>query len=162
MRKLVGLLGAYRRQIPNFSKVAKPTYDLFSVTDKKITLFRPVRTTTIQNACPVGERKSKCLWIFTWTHYVTPIIAYLNYNDPFIVHTDASQMVLESCSTRGNAESFASSPVLFTLAERNYHLHLGKLEFLALKWVVSQQFRDYLYYVPSSWFILITTRWQTC
>ena len=31
-----------------------------------------------------------------------------------------------------------------TPAERNYHLHSGKLEFLA----VSKRFRDYLYYAP--------------
>ena len=36
-----------------------------------------------------------------------------------------------------------------TTAEKNYHLHLGKLEFLALKWTVCEQFRDYLYYAPS-------------
>ncbi|CAB4013058.1 Retrovirus-related Pol poly from transposon [Paramuricea clavata] len=35
-----------------------------------------------------------------------------------------------------------------TQAEKNYHLHTGKLEFLALKWAVSEQFRDYLYYAP--------------
>ena len=35
-----------------------------------------------------------------------------------------------------------------TKAERNYHLHSGKLEFLALKWVVCEHFRDYLYYAP--------------
>ena len=27
-------------------------------------------------------------------------------------------------------------------------MHSGKLEFLALKWAVTQQFRDYLYYLP--------------
>ena len=27
-------------------------------------------------------------------------------------------------------------------------MHSGKLEFLALKWAVSEQFRDYLYYAP--------------
>lgn len=35
-----------------------------------------------------------------------------------------------------------------TPAERNYHLHSGKLEFLALKWAICDKFRDYLYYAP--------------
>ena len=35
-----------------------------------------------------------------------------------------------------------------TTAEKNYHLHAGKLEFLALKWAVTDHFRDYLYYAP--------------
>ena len=34
-------------------------------------------------------------------------------------------------------------------AERNYHLHSGTLEFLALKWAICEQFRDYLYYANS-------------
>ena len=33
-------------------------------------------------------------------------------------------------------------------AERGYHLHSEKLEFLALKWSVCDHFRDYLYYAP--------------
>ena len=33
--------------------------------------------------------------------------------------------------------------------EKSYHLHSWKLEFLALKWSVCEQFRDYLYYAPS-------------
>ncbi|CAB4033266.1 Hypothetical predicted protein [Paramuricea clavata] len=36
-----------------------------------------------------------------------------------------------------------------TPAEKNYYLHSGKLEFLALKWAVCEQFRDYLYYAKS-------------
>ncbi len=34
-------------------------------------------------------------------------------------------------------------------AEKNYHLHSGKLEFLALKWSITEKFRDYLYYAPT-------------
>ena len=37
---------------------------------------------------------------------------------------------------------------MLTQAE-NYHFHAGKLEFLALKWAVTEQFRDYLYKAPS-------------
>ena len=33
-----------------------------------------------------------------------------------------------------------------TAAKRNCHLHSSKLEFLALKWAILEQFRDYLYY----------------
>lgn len=37
---------------------------------------------------------------------------------------------------------------MLNAAERNYHLHSGKLEFLALKWAVCKKFRDYLFYAP--------------
>lgn len=35
-----------------------------------------------------------------------------------------------------------------TAPEKNYYLHSGKLEFLALKWAIGERFRDYLYYSP--------------
>ena len=41
-----------------------------------------------------------------------------------------------------------------TPTEKNYHLHSGKLEYLTLKWAVTEQFRDYLYYAPN--FIVYT------
>lgn len=36
-----------------------------------------------------------------------------------------------------------------TPAEKNYRLHSGKLELLALKWAGTDRFRDYLFYAPS-------------
>ena len=33
-------------------------------------------------------------------------------------------------------------------SERNYHYHSGKLELLALKWAVCEEFRDILHYAP--------------
>ena len=38
--------------------------------------------------------------------------------------------------------SYASRTL--STAERNYHMHSGKLEFLALKWAVCDKFCDYL------------------
>ena len=35
-----------------------------------------------------------------------------------------------------------------TAAEKNYNLHSGKLEFLPLKWAITDKFRDYLYHAP--------------
>lgn len=36
-----------------------------------------------------------------------------------------------------------------TPSERNYHMHSGKLEFIELKWAITEQFRDYFYYAPT-------------
>lgn len=35
-----------------------------------------------------------------------------------------------------------------TTAEKNYKLHSGKLEFLLLKWAITERFRDYLFHAP--------------
>ena len=48
----------------------------------------------------------------------------------------------------GHLQSIGFGSQTLTPAERNYHLHSGKLEFLALKWAVCEHFRDYLYFAP--------------
>ena len=54
--------------------------------------------------------------------------------------------LLTTMGNTGQLPSYASRALL--AAEKNYHLHAGKLEFLALKWAITDQFRDYLYYCP--------------
>ncbi|CAB4028976.1 Hypothetical predicted protein [Paramuricea clavata] len=74
-----------------------------------------------------------------------------NYNAPFIVHTDAFQEGLGAVlyqEQQGTIRVIAYASRTLTPAEKNYHLHSGKLEFLALKWAVTEHFRDYLYYAP--------------
>ena len=79
-------------------------------------------------------------------------MAYPNFNDSFILHTDASEMGLGAVlyqRQNGQLRVIAYGSRTLTPAEKNYDLHSGKLEFLALKWAVYEQFRDYLYYAPS-------------
>ena len=81
-----------------------------------------------------------------------PIIAYPQYSDPFIVHTDASQDGLGAVlyqEQSGILRVVAYASRSLTPAEKNYHFHSGKLEFLALIWAVTEQFHDYLYYSPT-------------
>ena len=59
---------------------------------------------------------------------------------------------LGQCSTRNKETKRELSDTAqgHATAERNYHLHSGKLEFFALKWAITDKFRDYLFYAPSS------------
>ena len=80
-----------------------------------------------------------------------PVLAYPDYDAPFIVHTDASQDGLGAVlyqEQNGSTRVIAYASRTLTPSERNYHMHSGKLEFLALKWAVTEQSRDYLYYAP--------------
>ena len=52
--------------------------------------------------------------------------------------------LLTTMGNTGQLPSYALRALL--AAEKNYHLRAGKLEFLALKWAITDQFRDYLYY----------------
>ena len=75
-----------------------------------------------------------------------PILAYADYSLPFIVHTDASSLGLGALlyqQQNGVKRVIAYASRCLRPSERNYPAH--KLEFLALKWCVTDKFRDYLY-----------------
>ena len=79
------------------------------------------------------------------------MLGYPDFSQPFVLNTDASQEGLGAVLYQrqdGKMRVIGFWPRSLTKAERNYHLHSGKLEFLALKWVVCEHFRDYLYYAP--------------
>ena len=80
-----------------------------------------------------------------------PIMAYPDFNLPYIVHTDASENALGAVLYQQQGDqmrviSYASRTLI--QSEKNYHMHSGKLEFLALKCAITDQFRDhYPYFV---------------
>ena len=79
------------------------------------------------------------------------ILVYPQYDKPFVIHTDASQDVLGAILHQKQSDVMqviAYALRTLTPAKKNYYLHSGKLEFLPLKWTVTDQFRDYLYYAP--------------
>ena len=76
-----------------------------------------------------------------------PILSYPDYSKPFELHTDASLhglgAVLYQEKDDGLKHVIAYASRSLNKAERNYPAH--KLEFLALKWSVTEKFKDYLY-----------------
>ena len=83
-------------------------------------------------------------------HLVSPpIMGYPDYNQPFILHTDASLEGLGAVlyqKQNGQMRVMGYGSRSLSQAEKKYHS--GKLEFLALKWAVCEHFRDHLYYAP--------------
>ena len=80
-----------------------------------------------------------------------PVLAYPNYSQTFVLHTDASAEGLGAVLYQrqdGVMRVIGYGSRTLTPAEQRYHLHSGKLEFLALKWSICEKFRDYLYYSP--------------
>ena len=80
-----------------------------------------------------------------------PIMAYPDFNLPYIVHIHSSEkglgaVLYQQQGSQMRVISYASCTV--TQSEKKYHMHSGKLEFLALKWAIADQFRGYLYYSP--------------
>lgn len=164
LRKLLGFLSYYRAYIPNFSRIAKPLYALLCSEGSNNDIF------TNSKKQKVVARKKKRSQVpshqrITWTdeHNVVlcqlidhlsspPVLSYPNFEEPFVLHCDASQEGLGAVlyqRQEGKLRVIAYGSRTLSAPEKNYHLHSGKLEFLAMKWAICERFRDYLYYAPS-------------
>ena len=79
-----------------------------------------------------------------------PILPFANYTKPFMLETDVSKdglgVVLSQKQTDGRYHPMAFDSRALTPHKKNYHL--TKLEFLALKWVVTEHFKEYMPYPP--------------
>ena len=74
-------------------------------------------------------------------------ISYPEFDKPFIIHTDASEKGLGAVLYQiqmGEVKVISFASRTLSPAEQNYHLHSGKLEFLALKWAITEKFNDYV------------------
>lgn len=92
-----------------------------------------------------------------------PVLAYQDFAFPLVLHTDASEQGLGAVLYRRQEEKIrviVNGSRTLTPAEQNYYLHSGKLEFLALKWAIYDNFRDYLFYAPS--FLVYTVYMIPC
>ena len=161
VRKVMGFLNHYRRYIKDFSKIAKPIYDLIKLQENNTT----GGTTPQKNkkGKPAGQLPSNHPITWTPCHQEIleklinvlaspPVMAYPDFHSPYILHTDASEEGLGAVlyqRQNSTIRVIAYGSRTLTPAEKNYHLHSGKLEFLALKWAICDHFRDYLYYAPS-------------
>ena len=160
VRKLMGFLNYYRRYIKDFSRIAKPIYDLLKSPDFP---GADTRRKSKKDGSGAGQLSANHPVKWTTTHQSAlqklvasltslPVMAYPDFNSPFVLHTDASEEGLGAVLYQNQNDILriiAYGSRSLTPAEKNYHLHSGKLEFLALKWAICDHFRDYLYYAPS-------------
>ena len=79
-----------------------------------------------------------------------PVLAFADLKRPFLLEMDASKYglgtVLQQVQEDGKYHPVAYASHALHGSEANYHL--SKLEFLALKWAMTQQFKEYLMYQP--------------
>jgi transposase InsO family protein len=147
VRQFLGFAGYYRKFVKGFSQIARPLIDLMPAPDLCTRLKHRKRTT----------QKSVHTWQWLPEHQKAfealkekllspPVLGYTDYSLPFELHTDASQRGLGAVlyqvqDGQKRVISYASRGL--NKAERNYSAH--RLEFLALKWAVTDKFSDYLY-----------------
>ena len=130
VRKLLGFLSYYRQYIQDFSRIAKPLHDLMAGPDP---LASNNRVTWIE------EHQTRLEMLI---HRLTspPLMAFPYLTKPFVLHTDASQEGLGAVlhpEQDGKLRVLGYASRTLTPSEKNYHMHVGKLEFLALKWAVT-------------------------
>ncbi|KAL5007068.1 hypothetical protein ScPMuIL_015874, partial [Solemya velum] len=142
LRSWLGFTGYYRRFIKDYAKIVKPLNDLLigHPTDKKAKRKRkqvPWTWDLLQQQAFETIREKLIS---------PPILAYADFKKPFILTTDASTDGLGSVLYQeqdGKERVIAYASRGLRPSERNYPAH--KLEFLCLKWAVTDKFHDYLY-----------------
>lgn len=145
LRSFLGFTGYYRRFIKDYAKIVKPLNDLL--------VGHPTHT-------PVSKKKKKkssVLWEWGEAQQCAfntikeklsspPVLAYADFSKPFVLHTDASTEGLGAVLYQvqdGQEKVIAYASRGLRKSERHYPAH--KLEFLCLKWSVTEKFHDYLY-----------------
>ena len=136
VRKFLGFVNYYRKFIKDYSKIAKPLYNLISGENAK-------RRTNPVEWTEAAEEAFQTL-IKKCTE--APILAYADFSLPFELHTDASGIGLGAVlyqTQEGKKRVIAYASRTLSQSESRYPAH--KLEFLALKWALTDQFYEYLY-----------------
>ena len=128
-----GLAGHYRRFIKGFANIAQPLYDVLG---KEVKVGPVNLPPEMWEAVKILKRKVQS----------TPILVFPDFNIPFLLEMDASKeglgVVLSQKQSDGRYHPVAFGSCSLTPSEKNYHS--SKLEFLALKWSVTEYFKEYL------------------
>ena len=137
VRAFCGLSGHYQRFIKNFARLACALYDLLGDEIK----MGPVMLT------PEAE---KAMWVLKEKITSAPVLVFPDFNKPFLLETDVSKegmgAVLSQKQDDGRYHPVVFGSRTLTLSEQNYHS--SKLEFLVLKWSITEHFKEYLAYAP--------------
>ncbi|KAJ8007789.1 hypothetical protein DPEC_G00097840 [Dallia pectoralis] len=152
LRTFLGFCGYYRRFIKDYSKIVKPLNELTAG-------YPPLRKHTETTVNSEKYYNPKDLFGDRWTSAcqasfdtiigkltTAPILGFADPKLPYILHTDASTSGLGAAlyqEQQGQKRVVAYASRGLSKCESRYPAH--KLEFLALKWAVTEKFQDYLY-----------------
>ena len=140
IRRFLGLAGHYRRFIKDYAKTAGPLHQLLSGENSDL---KNVKVTLPPEAREAVDQLKLAM-------INPPVLAFADFEKPFLVETDASKValgaVLSQKQPNGRFQPVAYASHRLNTAEQNYHS--TKQEFLALKWAITEQFREYLLWKP--------------
>ena len=134
--KFLGVTGYFHHFIKGYTKIAKPLNDLLQGENSK--LKSHLVRLLLDALAAFQELKMKCLTV--------PVLAFTDFKKPFLLETNASTEGLEAVLSKeqddGRYHPVAYASCSLKGGELKYHS--SKLEFLALKWAMTEQFREYL------------------
>ena len=140
IRHFTGMTGFFQWFIKGYYKIAKPLNDLLEGEASKLKAEEVELPPDALKA--FEELKLRCM--------TAPILVFADFKKLFQLETDASKeglgaiLLQESDDGQYHPVAFASQELKG--GEPKYHS--SKLEFLALKWAITEQFREYLQYQP--------------
>ncbi|CAI5655207.1 unnamed protein product [Oreochromis niloticus] len=152
LRAFLGFCGYYRKFIKGYSNIVKPLNDLTSgyppvqkhskSKDKSGQYYHP-KEPFLDRWTPACQQAFEMIIEKLTT---SPVLAFADPTLPYILHTDASSTGLGAAlyqEQEGQLRVVAYASRGLSRSESRYPAH--KLEFLALKWSVTEKFSDYLY-----------------
>ena len=140
IRAFPGLVGHYRHFIKGFAQIAQPLNEHLVGEGASRKLER----------VSLSEGALKAFEILKQACMNSPVLAFADYTKDFLLETDALKeglgTVLSQKQEDGRFHPVAYGSWALTMHEKNYHS--TKLEFLALKWAITEHFKEYLLYQP--------------
>lgn len=152
LRSFLGFAGYYRRFVKGYSNIVKPLHNLTSgyppshrklKSDEKAGQYRNPKEVFGSRWTPACQQAFD-LVIESLTS--APVLGFADPQKPYVLHTDASTTGLGAVlyqEQEGQCRVIGYASRGLSRSESRYPAH--KLEFLALKWSVTEKFSDYLY-----------------
>ena len=147
LRSFLGFASYYRRYVPNFTAVASPLNALVTTCCRDIK-GKPRSSASYRLGSQWTENCEVAFSNIKRVLTTAPVLGFADYQQPFIVETDASDLGLGAVFSQvqdGRTRIIAYASRGLSKAEKNQSNYSSKkLELLALKWAVCDKFRDYL------------------
>ena len=158
LHSFLGLASYYCQFIPNFACIAKCLHQLVGLTNVKKTKGKRKEAISLEELKKLDVTLPKFVWVsehqkafdaLKLALTTAPVLGYPNFEREFILETDASLRglgaVLSQVDDQGKTHVIAYASRTLRPSERSMHNYSSaKLELLALKWAVTEKFRDYL------------------
>lgn len=141
LRSFLGFCGYYRRFVEGYASIVRSLNDLLVGHGASRT---KTKSKSVKFVWGVAQQEAFDKVISKIT--AAPVLAYADYSKPFILHTDASSTGLGAVLYQvqdGVERVIAYASRSLKPSEKNYSAY--KLEFLALKWAITDKFHDFLY-----------------